>query len=300
VAVEVVMETPVAFAASQDLAPSLSKWVSTLNSMDLPFTSFEEPYNAQSCQEVPRMQGRKDSTDADGRRRLRSRRLRSRSRRLKGGGGAGAAAAGSVEEQVTETWTSLGSDSAGELQRLPVGAFGGVLVVWAMFIALACVRSVYDQYEEEGLTKKQRQSRASGSLVHAVDATLTPACVPQPTESEQAMHEAVVGRLEQLDGQMDELLELRGQVADIRGIMQAMLVAQRQQKGQANSPSPPRSSSMSSRRSSVSPSSTSPTQARAQKPKKRRSQHNVRLADSPRGSGPGSTVQRTALSVHAI
>jgi len=171
VAVEVVMETPLALATGLDLATSLSLWVQTLNSMGLPYTSFEESYYAQSCEEVPRMQALKDSTDADGRRRLRTRSRRSR--RLKGGGAA-AAAAGSDEEQSTATWTSLGVSGGGDLERLPASTFSGVLLVWAFFVTWAILRSVWDQHKEEGLGNaslahvRQSMSLAEASAKHAM------------------------------------------------------------------------------------------------------------------------------------
>jgi len=171
VAVEVVMETPLAIAAGPDLATGLSLWVQTLNSMGLPYASFEEPYYAQSCEEVPRMQALKDSTDADGRRRLRTRSRRSR--RLKGGGAAGAAA-GSDEEQSTATWTSLGLSGGGDLERLPASTFSGVMIIWAIFVTWAILRSVWDQHKEEGLGNAslahlgQSMSLAEASAKHAM------------------------------------------------------------------------------------------------------------------------------------
>jgi len=94
------------------------------------------------------MQTLKDSTDADGRRRLRTRSRRSR--RLKGGA-AGAAAEGSSGGQSTATWTSLGLSSGGDLERLPASTFSGVMIVWAVFVTWAILRSVWDQHKEEGL-----------------------------------------------------------------------------------------------------------------------------------------------------
>jgi len=175
VAVEVVMETPLALAAGPDLAPSLSLWVQTLNSMDRPFQSFEEPYYAQSCAEVPRMQTLKDSTGADGRRRLRTRSRRSRRRRLAEGDEAAAAAAGSDEEQSTATWTSLGLSGGGKLERLPASTFSGVMIVWAFFVTWAILRSAWDQHQEEGLGNvslahlRQSMLLAEGSAKHAME-----------------------------------------------------------------------------------------------------------------------------------
>jgi len=170
-AVEVVLESGWAFTASHDLAPSLSLWIQTLTSAGIKYTdTFESPFYSNTCDEVPRllnaMQNTDENTDHSRRSRSRRRRRRSRSRRrLKGGGGAGAAAAGSGDS-VEESWTALNIGDDGELVRLPASTFTGVLLIWAFFVTLACVRSVYDQHEEEGLgdealKKLKEKGRAS-------------------------------------------------------------------------------------------------------------------------------------------
>ena len=173
VAVEVVLELPLAFAAGAALAPSLSLWIRTLGSMGVTYTgSFEAPFYSQTCAEVPRLLAVKEDPLLAGRRLSRAavkkdsrlslaavkedrRRLRSRSRsrtarRLKGASGAKAAVAAEADG-VAETWTSIGLGGNDELERLPAGTFFGVLLLWACAVACAVVRSMWDQHKKEAV-----------------------------------------------------------------------------------------------------------------------------------------------------
>ena len=53
-----------------------------------------------------------------------------------------------------EAWTSIGIGSSNELERLPAAMFSSVLIVWAIAVLLAVLRSMWDQHKEEGLDDK--------------------------------------------------------------------------------------------------------------------------------------------------
>ena len=174
VAVEVVLELPLAFAAGAALAPSLSLWIRTLGSMGVTYTgSFEAPFYSQTCAEVPRLlavkedpllAGRRLSPAAvkedsrlslaavkEDRRRLRSRSRSRTARRLRAASGSQGTGSAGAAEEVAETWTSIGLGGNDELERLPAGTFFGVLLLWACAVACAVVRSMWDQHKKEAV-----------------------------------------------------------------------------------------------------------------------------------------------------
>lgn len=229
VAIEVVMENGWAFSASHDLAPSLSLWIQTLSSMGITYTdTFESPYYSNTCDDVPRLLSLMESTDDSRRSRSRSR----RSRRLKGGASAGAGLG--ISGNVQESWTKLGIGDDSELERLPASSFGGVLIIWAIFVTCGCLRSVYQQHEEEGLfegeltleemkpSKLSKPDDAPPSETKRPDVALT-ASVAAPAaqmngndaEHHDEVHE-VRGMIQNVEGQMGEM----------RGMIQALLAAQ--------------------------------------------------------------------------
>jgi len=167
VAVEVVMESGWAFTASHDLAPSLSLWIQTLSSMGIKYTdTFESPYYSNTCDDVPRLLSRMQSTDDSRRSRNRSR----RSRRLVGAGGAGAGASGvGGGTSVQESWFQIGIGDDTELERLPASTFSGVLIIWALFVTWGLLRSVWEQHEEDGLFEESiRHRREAESLKNGI------------------------------------------------------------------------------------------------------------------------------------
>ena len=167
VAVEVVMESGWAFTASHDLAPSLSLWIQTLSSMGIKYTdTFESPYYSNTCDDVPRLLSRMQSTDDSRRSRNRSR----RSRRLMGAEGAGAGASGvGGGTSVQESWFQIGIGDDTELERLPASTFSGVLIIWALFVTWGLLRSVWEQHEEDGLFEESiRHRREAESLKNGI------------------------------------------------------------------------------------------------------------------------------------
>jgi len=263
-AVEMVMESGCAFTASQDLAPSLSLWIQTLSSEGIKYTdTFESPYYSNTCDDVPRLLSLMQSTDDS--RRSRSRSRSRRSRRLKGGSAA-AAAGVSTSSSAQESWTQLGVGEDTELERLPASTFSGVLIIWAIFVTCGCLRSVWEQHEEEGLLEKplkkmknielmleewtssKLRSKPRSPDVSVVSVALTKRpdvsasgraspsdrCVPTDASP------PVAAQATQMNGNgtehHDEVREVRGmiqnvegQMGEMRGMIQAILAAQ--QKG---------------------------------------------------------------------
>ena len=158
VAIDVVLEMPWAFPSSHELAPSLSYWITNARSQGLSYIGdFESEFYAESCADVEDMEIRAQYG-------VRRRRLRSAGGKSGASGGAAAGSVGATEGGSGTLgflgWTDVGEDvGANDLERLPADSFLGVIFVWLSFCGAALIRSSYDEFKEEGFTKKQKQAR---------------------------------------------------------------------------------------------------------------------------------------------
>jgi len=118
-----------------------------------------------------------------------SRRRRGRrGRRLRGSSGGSSAAGGSMggDEDEEVTWLDAGSGQVSELSRLPASAFGGVVLIWGIFCILAVLRSLYDQDQEEGLTKKRREKRLTQKTAKQLQQATKLSVIRQGTRTKSA------------------------------------------------------------------------------------------------------------------
>ena len=119
-----------------------------------------------------------------------------------------------------EAWTSIGIGSSNELERLPAATFTGVLIVWAIAVLLAVLRSMWDQHKEKGLDDKTIKN-----IAHSVPLR------GQIGEVRDQVGE-VRGQIGQVRDQMDE----------VRDMVQALLLAQQKAQALGGAPLEPQTS----------------------------------------------------------